>query len=169
MSVTESLVLPAQPTSGKVTLVPLGGDGFSAPHAAYMIETMLATGDASGTFVRLQVTMDERFCSLPSYVTGQIGQATPADADYRWTFGTTVDQGVLVNTADVVSSAVNCAKTWRPPPVIQPGGGKAAKLFMTYKNVDGDTYFLDSLIYLFDIRARERGPLGYLLWQMGAS
>jgi len=168
VAVLQQVILPAQPTNGTVEYVPLGGDGYTAPHGAYLVKSMELAGDASAGKAQNAVIMDARFCSLLSYATLQIVQATPADADFRMVFGTSIDQGAETATATTLST-VTVSRTWRPVPLIQPGGGAAPTLFILAENVNGDDYFLDALIYVFNIRAREIGPLGYLLWAQGAS
>lgn len=166
--VTETVVLPNQPTVGSVKYVPLGGDGYTAPHAAYEIRNFQITGDDQLGKAQLTLDMDQRFCCLVSYAVGQIAQGTAADADFRFSLGGSLEQGVITKTAATLST-VTIGRTWRPPPVLQEGGSNAPQLRMVYENVDADVYFLTSLIYLFNIRAREVGPLGYLLWSQGAS
>jgi len=52
--------------------------------------------------------------------------------------------------------------------VILPGSENTA-LTVFAANVDGDEYFLDAFIFLFDIRARELTPMGPLLWARGST
>ncbi len=48
MAVSTTFTPPAQPTAGNLTYVPLGGDGFSAPLAAYAVQDFQDIGDATG-------------------------------------------------------------------------------------------------------------------------
>ncbi len=80
-------MLPAQPAVGQVQYVPLGGDGFRAPFAAYAISSHTVAGDAGGGFAQLRISMDPRFCSLVAWTTIGITQVTPADAVLRGIVG----------------------------------------------------------------------------------
>lgn len=176
MSVDTAVTLPAQPSAGAVTFLPLGGDGYTAPFAAYSVNGFADTGDASGTFLRLTVNMDARFCSLVAFINGQIEQGVAADAAMRLTVTgggspEQVDQGIVtaVPTAVVLS---NVAQQWSPVPFVLPGGtpgGTSPRIFVRVANVDGDVVKLDALIYLFNIRVRETTPMGPLLWARGAT
>lgn len=177
MAVSETLALPNQPATGAMTFVPLGGDGFTAPAAAYAVTDMELAGDASGGAMSIFVTMDDRFCSLVSFVTVNIAQASSADADLRIAVasgsGTSqiplaIHQNLQTATALVVNTK-NVGFTWNPPPVMLPGAGQAGRIIFQAKNVDANDFFLSSLIYLFDIRVRELTPMGPLLWARGAT
>lgn len=135
---------------------------------------MQATGDVSGGAVSLTVTMDPRYSSLVSLVTWQIAQGTAADADFRVllrgnTSPTLLDLGTQPSTASTVS-AFEVGRTWNPSAMILPGGNSEnAQIQAHFTNVDDDEYFLDALIFAFDIRVRELTPMGPLLWARGAT
>lgn len=156
-----------------MTYVPLGGDGLVAPFAAYTMKTMLVTGDASAGSASLNINMDPRFCSLVSYATIAIQQGTSADADVDlFVRGNTSGSVVFRNLVTAVASLVTASEiglTWQPPPVMIPGGGEGASLEANFKNVDGDVFIIDALIYLFNIRVRELTPMGPLLWARGST
>lgn len=176
MSVAESIVLPAQPTTGQVTRIPMGGDGQFAPFAAYALQGFSLTGDAGGGNVAHTVTMDSRFCSLVTYVTLTNAQASSADADFRFTMaglgGNEVpliaEGGLSVAiAAGVSSSTIN--ELWRPPPVVLPGGPDVGFVAARMANVLADVVQLFMMVYLFDIDVRTKTPMGPLLWARGAS
>ena len=172
MAITETLVLPAQPASGTVTYVPMGGDGFSAPFAAYVINSFRQTGDAGGGSLAANVTMDQRYTSLASYVTTIVQQAIDADIDIRYRLagaaGGGQAHGELLEFTSGTISAATINNTWVPEPEILPGGG-GASISQTIVNLLNDVFDLSALIYLFDIRARELTPMGPLLWARGAT
>lgn len=177
MAVSEDFTLPAQPTSGSVVFVPLGGDGFTAPRFAYMLNKVALTGDVSGGAATITARMDLRFVSLVSYVTGQIQQGTSADAEHRFTLSSDfvaeqVSQGDITAISSTIA-AFEIAKTWFPAPVLLPGGNLSAsersRIIMKFLNVDDDVYEMAALIYCFDIRVREETPMGPLLWARGAT
>lgn len=174
IAVAAAFTLPAVPgTGGTVAYVPLGGDGFRAPFAAYGIKTFAAVGDATGGSVVMTCTFDNRYCTLVSFATVQITQGTAADAGARLiirgnTIPTTMFQDVITSVIDDVS-AFQVAKEYAFSPLIVPGGGENGQLQASFDNVDGDLYFVDSMMYLFNIRVRELTPMGPLLWARGAT
>lgn len=166
--------MPAQPTSGgTLDYIPLGGDGFSAPQAAYGLKTFASAGDASGGSLVMTATLDNRYCSLVAFATVQITQGTAADADVRVLLrGDTIPSVLLQETLDSVAltaSAFQVARSFSFAPLIIPGSAENGQLQVSFTNVDGDLYFVDSMIYLFNIRVRELTPMGPLLWARGAT
>jgi len=178
ISVALSFTLPAQPSTGNVNYIPLGGDGFTAPIAAYGVSGATVAGDVSSGIATINLTMDNRYCSLVGYATGRILQGTPADAELRMAIGVTaaplgkvplqVDQGDVTAIAATVSPD-SIAKTWLPPSIILPGGVDAPVLSLAATNVDGDFFTIDALIYLFNIRVRELTPMGPILFSRGSN
>lgn len=176
MSVLESFTLPSQPSSGTVTYTPLGGDGFHAPFAAYVINSAAVTGDATGGNARVACKMDDRYCSMIGYLVGSIAQSTPADALYRFTIAasgavpgvpTAVASGTATHTGSTISST-SIDVTWVPPAAILPGGPSLPQVIVAFANADADVFRLSMLVYLFDIRVRELTPMGPLLFARGA-
>jgi len=151
--------------------VPLGGDGFNAPFAAYSIKDFKQIGDASGGTVTFSINMDNRYTSFVSWLSVVVVQGTAADQEYR-VFQDADRSAGAAEVLDAVASSVLGGNTisiiWRPPGVIMPGGGNGATCGTIWKNVDLDQFRLDAHIYLFDIRAREKTPMGWLLWSRGA-
>jgi len=144
-----------------------------APFAAYNVREMSITGDATAGVARMSVIMDERYCSLISYVTFQDTQVTSADADFRVRIvapkvATALDSGVITGIS-ATADTTTVSRTWEPPPIVLPGGqGAGTQLVLNMLNVDLDVYALSLLIYLFDIRVRELTPMGPLLWARGS-
>jgi len=172
MSVSLQFTLPAQATTGRVKYIPLGGDGFQAPFAAYAISGVTLTGDAGGGSASINCTLDNRYVSLVAYSTGAINQVSSADVDHR--FRIVADGApVLVSagTIEAISADVSAAtinRTWQPPPVLVPGS-VPANLVHDWLNVLNDDYKMHAYIYLFDIRVRELTPTGPLLWSRGST
>ncbi len=174
-AVTTTLTLPGQPAAGTVEYVPLGGDGFYSPIAAYSLANIGATGAVGGGALTVRVNMDTRYCSLISYVSIGLVQATPADVEVRFTIADTkarvprlVEQGD-VTFVDSDISVATIAKTWNPPATVLPGGTIAPFVQLVVVNIDADIMNLDALIYLFNVRARELTPMGPLLWARGST
>ena len=173
ISVTELFTLPAQPTVGTVKYIPLGGDGFGAPFAAYALRGVRVDGDASSGFMAIEVVMDPRFCSLIQFITGQIAQVTSADADMELSiiggeYPTPVFSGPVTAISSLVSGS-ECAQTFIPPPIILPGGNQAPLLRFRALNVNNDLGFIEAMIFLFNIAVRETTPMGGLLFQSGST
>lgn len=175
IAVAQVLQLPDQPSAGgTVGYIPLGGNGYDAPIAAYQIAGFQVIGDATGTSATLAVTMDPRYTSLVSYVTFSIAQATSADADFRATIarGTTFPTISASGAIEAVSSNVSSqevTRTWEPAPAVLPGTTVLVPtLQVQFVNVDTDIYTMSSMIYIFNIRARETTPMGPLLWARGS-
>jgi len=159
-----------------VIRIPLGGNGFHAPIAAYEVSGFAITGDGSGGSLQGQINTDPRFTTLLSFVTMSIQQGTSADADVSFLLSgnagfvpTQAESGPVVAVASLVDAG-EIRKTWTPTPVILPGGnGANAHVRCNVLNVTGDVLGLSALFYIFDIRARELTPMGPLLWARGAT
>lgn len=173
ISVASVVTLPAQPTVGTVRYIPLGGDGFSAPIAAYAIAGHAVTGDAGGGNASMRIIMDNRYTSLVSWCTMANIQVASADADFRIIlFGpgvpTQVDAGVITAISATVQPTT-ISRQWNPTPTILAGGDAVASISFIMLNVNLDVLDLSALIYLFDLRARELTPMGPLLWARGST
>ena len=177
MAVAIVVTLPSQPSDGSVTFVPLGGDGFSAPTSAYALQNLKVTGDATGGAASLTANLDNRFCSLVSFVSFRITQTTSADADFRLAItsaagGVQTPQILESGPVTAISATVSTAtinKTLQLQPMMLPGAGNSGAIDVDFLNVDTDIYRISALIYNFNIRVRELTPMGPLLWARGAT
>ena len=179
ISVTEDLVLPAQPASGVTNYIPLGGDGYTAPFAAYAVNAFTLTGDATGGRVELKVTMDARYCSLVQYLNMTNLQAATADAEFRFVLGAALAAGAVPQqtlSGDITAINGNISggvatlnQTWSPAPFILPGGDVLPFVMGQMLNVDTDVYTIRTYVFLFNIRVREVTPMGPLLWARGST
>ncbi len=177
MAVAETVVLPNQPTAGAVHRTPLGGDGYRAPMAAYIIDNFTLAGDATGTSLTGQIGMDERFCALLAYVTLSITQATDQDIDVRYRLDTSQASSPVApqvqgrrlefTVSNISTATIN--DVWTPVPVIVPGGGAGGLLSVGVVNRDTDAVRISALIYLFNINVRQVMPMGPLLWARGST
>ena len=162
MSVNETFALPAQPPAGgSVTYAPLGGNGYTSPHACYLLNQLNVTGDASGGFAEMNVDLDDRYQNLVSVAACEVTAAAAAVA-CRLTVGVgagssiiglTVESPGTTPAVDTVSRA-----TWSPPPLFN-----AFHLKARWPNANGSTFLLSGVVYLFDKRASETTPLSVLL------
>lgn len=155
--------------------VPLGGDGFTAPFASYVLLSHSVVGDASGGQAVLSAVMDDRYASLIAYLTATDTQATGGDAGLRLDISPDPPGRHTANLHEqltVVAQAIDTltiAHTWNPTPTVIPGGINRGRIDMSMLNVLSDDYRLSMLVYLFNIRVRELAPMGPLLWSRGAT
>ena len=177
MAVAELVLLPLQPDVGNVTYVPLGGDGFTAPHSAYSINNMTATGAAGGGSLSCAIQLDTRYVSLVSFATMRLIQATDTAVDVRWVIGAAqggiqipqiIRQNLITDIASGISSST-ISDSFNPTPILLPGSQNNGQLSVAVVNVDTDVLTLSAYVYNFDIRVRELTPMGPLLWSRGAT
>lgn len=162
MSVTSTVVLPAQPTLGNVTLLPLGGNGDDAPRSAYLVSSFRVAGDASVGVATLTITLDTVYQSLVSVVSTASSSATAA-AEWIYRIISLNDQGVAVHEVAAQVSHLEVGGVtrglWSPPPDFEAG-----QIIVETANVDAtEVYFVSATIYNFNKRATERTPLSVLL------
>lgn len=174
-SVSAVLTLPSQPTTGTVTYIPLGGDGYRAPFAQYNILGFTLAGDASGGSALLQVKMDDRYTCLVPFMQAS-RQGTDADAFVRMevtapgltavpiTFGeTVVSSGASISPNEIRT-------TWQLPPQLLPGQRDTPACVMVMDNIGvTETFRLSLLIYLFNLNVRQVSAMGGLLWAKGST
>ncbi len=163
MSVSSSVVLPAQPPIGLTTLLPLGGDGTFSPHSCYVARIQVV-GDVSGGTATLEITGDQRFTNLVAWVNIRTLVAAAATDFQIRIQPTSGEEGVqVVGTMPQVPTtlvAANASFLWYPPPLYHPGTG-----FIDCKQVNvgtGETYQMVVQIYCFDIDIRRLTPLPFL-------
>lgn len=158
MSVAVTLTLPAQPVDGTFDLVPLGGDGFIAPHSMYVLKAIGVDCDAGGGHAEVTTTFDVRYSSLVgSFQVAMVG----AGASVLFRLGLVDEKLAGIQTVNATGidgqdSVARCI--WNPTPFFKAGGIKVRA-----PNVDGDTLTLSAIIYNFDKRASEVVPLSQLL------
>jgi len=168
MSVAFAVTIPTQPVTGALVYIPLGGDGFSAPQSAWGIVASTLAGDVSGGQAGMDVTLDDRYTSLVSFVAPQVNMGTEADLEVQMRLvGNTTPN--MVENITLVAAAItsDAAGLWIPPAWICPGGDQVCTVSFVAPNTDGDTLVLSLLVYNFDIRAREVTPSGILNFARG--
>lgn len=171
MTVTSKVELPAQPDSGTVQYVPLGGDGVSAPHGQYVVN-VANLGDATGGNNLIYVRPDPRWVTLVQFMQGKV---TGAAADVNVRFSITGVGNILVGhnavlaNVDLAPTSIENMGMWVPPMwlIETPGGGLANLdrpfLSLVGANVDGDTNTLTAFMFVFDRRVRELTPTSVIL------
>ncbi len=170
MSVAFAVTLPLAPGTGILTYVPLGGDGFFAPFAAYSLTSLTLAGDASGGQAGMDITLDDRYTSLVAFLAPQVNQVTEADLVAQMRVVGNNSPSIVENITLLASAVTSdSAALWIPPPWICPGGSNVCTASFVAPNVNGDTSVLSALIYLFNIRAREESPVGLLNFARGSN
>ncbi len=159
MSVVLEVTLPAQPASGTVEFLPLGGDGRTAPHSMFLVDIQ-GTGDATGNHLRLTINRDQRFEQLCSYMMLQNGSA--AAVDYRMQV-LTAGAARQINVGATKHATIDVTFTvasiiWAPPAYMLGDQWQ-----MATANVDTIVSRLKVLLYNFDIQASKKTPLPLLL------
>jgi len=160
VSVTETLVLPAQPTTGSTVIRPLGGDGYLAPQSYYLVDMRLDSDASGGTNV-LRVDLDPQFQNVvglmqASMIGGLADRITRLDifeASRIETGPRFSCQANMVRNSDVGTNLM-----YAPPPVFDVGRCEAA-----VDNVDAEEFRLNMVIYNFRRDAFTRVPLNILL------
>lgn len=162
MAVTSESTLPAQPVAGTSVYRPLGGNGWTAPHAMYSVLSQLS-GDVSGGTSAITLNLDARFMNIVSLIqylyTGststrevelQIVSDRPTGARHRVRANGTMLFLDALNDQGLIS--------WNPPLLVD-----AEAIIGTMQNVDGTVANLQPIIYCFQKRALEEVPLNVLL------
>lgn len=170
MAVSDSFTLPAEPGTGDLEYVPLGGDGLHDPFAMYLVRSFAITGDVSGGSQKLSIVFDDRFCSMVAYAS--FLKATAIDpAGFRWTLvGDRVPlQAKQLERALTPSTVAGATitDTWLPPAFINAGAGAVPTLAISTTNEDGVALQMNAAIYLFNIDARQKTPMPRLVASRG--
>jgi len=162
LSVSEATNLTAQPASGigSISYLPLGGNGFLAPHSAYLASVGI-TCDASGGTAELILLRDDRFQHLVQFM--QLRLVASTARLYELTIGkatsiSATDVTTRVQGITRVGPAGNTTAHWDPPPIFD-----VTRLQTSTVNTDTVVVTLTALIYNFDIRADKQVPLNVLL------
>lgn len=160
MSVSDTTTLPAQPTTGSVAFIPLGGDGFMAPIAMYQLESVGVVNDASGGTAQLFVNMDPQFQAVIQNIVFDVASAaadkemvcaiTSRDGNYS-------DVGQVIALLPTITGVSNARASWCPVPLFDCG-----QINGVVANVDTETFSMSAQILLFNRRATEVIPLSIL-------
>lgn len=165
MAVTQTTSLPAQPAAGDgAELIPLGGDGRTAPHSEYFVGCEVA-GDASGGLATNIINLDNRYSSVIGYVACYVEVAVAAEA---MAVGIQATDHPAQNLLTVATNNFmtqqggapvrNGYYVWYPPPVVwAPGTG--AQIFFQTQNVSAtEIYGISALIYNYVADLRRLTP-----------
>jgi len=162
MSVSVTLTLPDQPTTGRVRYSPLGGNGIKSPSKICDFNVVLA-GDASGGTSTLTVQFDRTYAAVPAIMRCVKSVLTPDD--FNFGIAPTGDGGFTYAIALNSVAGFNgggASATWAPPPMYceQEGpSGAAPFIVVVSTNVDAETTTFRGQLLLFELRARDFAPL----------
>jgi len=156
MAQAETLTLPAQPAAGSNEYIPLGGDGWTAPQSAFMVD-MQITGDASGGNSVLTIERDNRFEQIVSFLSIESVHTLAL----QFALGIRRIPGITIHHVGVapITTAVSLTSVlWAPPAFIDPTGWEAV-----FPNIDTIVSRFRCLVYNFNIQASHKIPLNILL------
>ncbi len=166
LSVSSTIVLPAQPAAGVVSQIGLAGDGYAAPHSETHVR-MTVAGDASGGTATLQFTWDARWCSVLSWCSVTIGGLTAAqEVILSYRISANIGAGTVMTVRDPVVSGFSVGATWVPPAQLAsvPSiGATQPNLRVVTTNTDVDSYQVDAVLLNFKKDVRQRIPLQTIL------
>ncbi len=167
MAVLASVDLPAQPTTGDVHVLPLGGNGWSAPHSATVVRVALAS-DVSGGVSQIKIVLDPRYVSLIAWMNTTIAAGASAVANRQGVVESATDLVVNGKACDygAITGVENCSKLWMPPGCMCTNtvlGSGYPYIVSESPNVNGQTHTLRARILNFDKQAAQRTPLPMLL------
>lgn len=167
MAVAGAFTIPQQPSEGggadalvgTLRVIPLGGNGKTAPHLMYEVAASLAS-DASGGNNEITISFDTRFKSLVTLVnivntsaSGAIEAVFELVATASNTRFRAFDNAVPVNSLDAINLSV-----WNPPPLMDMD-----QLVTKVPNVTGDVHIVNAMIYCFNRRVLEMTPIYQIL------
>lgn len=172
MSVSETILLPAQPTTGITQIVPLGGDGMTAPMSMSYTEAD-QTGDATGGTTRIIFRLEEAHAHMVAWLAVQVDSASADEVSLiNLVWGARgenlADSLVMIyNTGGGGNGAYG---VWKPPPLmIEPrpvnpalntGGAPYIEAYVA--NSDGEVLKCTLLTYQFHPNARSVTPFPLL-------
>lgn len=140
--------------------IPLGGDGWTAPHSVWEVSQLLA-GDGGGGNSQITINFDERFQSVVSYVNMRNSNASTAVEMLIQILPRNRSAPQLMAFANAVPLLGLTSEnlfTWCPPPIVGLGRAISTKV-----NTSGDTHIFQMYLYNFDINVLQKVPLNLIL------
>ncbi len=160
MSVSNTVVLPAQPDSGELFIRPLGGNGYISPQSYYVLQIDLDS-DASTGISTIRVDLDPQYQGVVALMSVKISSGA-ADRQVRLDLFPEIwkDNGrrFAIQELVVVDSDVGQNLMFTPPPMFDIG-----RVQSTFDNVDTENQELVMIIYNFRRDAAQKVPLNVLL------
>jgi len=162
-NVTTAFTLGAQPATGSALLVALGGNGFTAPKAMYIVRNVLAVSDGTDAGVTaVAMSMDPTYLAMVQYVTAVVSQSTKVDIDANWQYvGANMPSQVYRPRMETILwQAPHVQSMWTPAAAID---APPATLTFAIDSQGTDQITFSAAVFVFDIRARETTPYGILI------
>lgn len=156
------MVLPAQPTTGRVRYSPLGGDGRRSPDRLCDFDMQLACDASSGT-ATLSIDLDVTYAAVICFMRAFTSSLTPADFQFRINPYGDSNFSYAVAVEDVAGfrgGAASCL--WVPPPMYcerEGPSGDPPFIRLVTDNTDGQTITYRGQMLMFTLRARDTAPL----------
>ncbi len=158
MAVAEAFTLPAQPTTGRAALFPLGGDGVQSPISAYAVESELAS-DASGGLSVTTITLDQRYASLVQVLSSEIESAAAAVVVSHRLINDEFDQYLENQTQQFEGVGLLATTVVRPPGMILVRtGSNTPQIVVSAPNTDTETVIIRLRLYNFVFELRQLAP-----------
>lgn len=158
MAIASDFTLGNQPTVGTSRLVPLGGNGITAPKSMYEVAVSLVH-DASGGTAVITITRDPRFSTLMTLANCfYLGAA--GGVEVLFSMRDAADNGPFARGfANAVPIGIGGSlAVWNPPPIMTMDTWS-----LTNTNVTGDTSIFNVWFYNFDRRILELSPMWQIL------
>lgn len=164
MSVSAAVALPAQPTIGLTSEIPLGGSGTLAPHN--MQEVLIdSVSDATAGTNSIVVHTDPRWTSMVAYVRLRVLSAA---ADIVFLLEARISLGHDGPSAAGTmgfTSGIQPTVTWVPPAMLGTSGGDVSSNLLpmaitgVIPNVDTETLRMSVRVLNFHKNVRALTPL----------
>lgn len=168
MSVSETINLPAQPSSGVTVSQPMGGNGYHAPVSQTYVEAA-QTGDGTGGTNTITVRFDPDHMQMLNWLQIQLDNQTgDVVVHANLVFG---PGGDGMNLPFVVSCvhdprSNNAFGFWRPVPVVAaprpPSQSSFPLLQVTDENTNGTKLTVRAMLYDFNPTAAQVTPFGWI-------
>lgn len=158
VSISQTVMLPEQPTVGETIVQPLGGNGYAAPQSQIFCEVVQAS-DASGGYNRIIVELEDNHAHMIGFV-GMRVQAASGDVvsapTIRASKGQSYRDTFTIQNAPVLTQARGL---WRPPPIFcrtrAQGSSATPQVEIYIPNTNGETFTIDLLAYQFQPEASQ--------------
>lgn len=166
MSVSETFTLPAQPTTGEVVFIPLGGSGYGSPLGYYQVKATLVDGGTTG-FNSIKCFLDDRYANIVSHLGMTKVQATPTAL--LWNARLTPTQSIYktATAQNIAGIAPDVADVIVPVLEIVDGDGSTFIESIVEQDAVADIHAMNAIIYVFAKNIRTTTPLSVILNSLG--